>query len=490
MRRIGGGGAVYLRRSEALTATLCFCRGYHMPGWKTKVSTRDARTREQREADRKARQIEKLPRPQALHDFQYPYEKTVLSDTMFQYPVYENELDTPHLFNIVPPPDFFIYWNASDFERTSYPPLPDEDHRLLVPRADLLAWKNHRQRSLKYLRKHEVLPRYLPHVHQDVNLSVVFPGTYATRARKCEETGESLPPPPPVSELTPRNFWMTAHCGNYIELTELQHPPSIFFFEEEEGERKESASGAEFYTLIIASPDFPYRVPPESDGRKEKGFFLNYMVANLPGGGNGPHAPVAKGVVVDTRGADKKGDVVMPYVPPLPTEDAGTTRHLCMLFKQSDYASSLTTVMDETEESFIARSDFRIHAPHREGFSVTANTTLREVDAVLPPDPCAVTFFLTKWDIQVQEFYESRGLPEPAAPPDEEIEAILAFHAKKPSELRVRARHRPDGSTNIGDDPNFWGQSEPTMMANGSMQSLWSRRTALGRNGVPVTYRR
>ncbi|KEG12846.1 hypothetical protein DQ04_01381020 [Trypanosoma grayi] len=485
MRRVGGSirpaYGVPIAAAAAVAAVMPL-RGYHMPGWKTKISTKDARTREQRETDRKARQIEKLPRPQALHDFQYPYEKTVLSDTMFQYPVYENDLDTPHLFNLTPPPDFFLYWNVSDFERTSYPPIPAEDHRLLVPHAASPSWRNHHQRSLKYLRKHEVLPHYVPHVHQDVNLSVVFPGTYATRARRSEETGEVLPPPPPVTELNHRNFWMTAHSGNYIELTDVQHPPSIFFFE--------AGKGTEWYTLIIASPDYPYRVPAEVDGRTERGFFLNYMVVNLPGGGNGIQPHVANGIIANTAGMEKKGDVVVPYVPPLPTEDAGTTRHMCMLFKQYERVSSVTKAMDDTVEGFAARCAFRLHTPHREGVSVAASSTLCDVDGVLPPDPSAVTFFQTKWDIQVQEFYESRGLAEPAAPPDEEIEAILAYHARKPSELRVSARHRPDGSTNMGDDPNFWAQSEPTVMENGTMQSLWSRRTALGKNGIPVTLRR
>lgn len=214
------------------------------------------------------------------------------------------------------------------------------------------------------------------------------------------------------------------------------------------------------------------------------------MVVNLPGGRNSPPLLVANGVVVSTLGVDKKGDVVMPYIAPLPTEDAGTTRHLCMLFKQQGRVSSVAPLLDDTGDCFVARSNYRLHAPHREGIPPATAATLREVDALLMSEPSAVTFFQTKWDIQVQEFYESRGMLEPAAPPDEEIEAILAYHSKKSSDLRVRARHRPDGATNMGDDPNFWAQSQPTMMGYGLMQNLWSRRTALGKNGVPLTFPR
>lgn len=459
-------------------------RLYHMPGWKTKSSTKDARTREQREADRKVRQIEKLPRPEALHDFQYPYEKTVLTDYLFQYPVYANELDTPALFNLTPPPDFFLYWNVSDFDRTSYPAVPSQDHRVLVP-SSASEWKTHREVMKKYLRKHEISPQLVPNVSADVNLSVVFAGQYQTRARVDEETGKPFPPPIPETILTRRNFWFTAHCGNYIDLCELQHPPSIFFFEDEI-----SANSESYYTLVIMSPDYPYRVPGYVNrNRPQDGFFLNYMVANLRGG------PVAmdkgSGSVVNTDGLAKRGDVVIPYVPPLPTEDAGTTRHVCLLYKQAKKVAvrSLSPSKETVDFPLSTRSQFRLHDPARETGDLPASlASLRALERVLLPEPSAATFFQTKWDIQVQEYYEKVDLPEPAAPVDPEIEALLEFHAKRPEDVRIRARHRPDGSTNIGNDPNFWGQNMPTRVMDGTMQSLWSRRTAMGENGVPVIF--
>ncbi|KPI90783.1 hypothetical protein ABL78_0016 [Leptomonas seymouri] len=470
---------------------------FHMPGWKTQLSTKDARSREQREADRKARQIEKLPRPEALHDFQYPYEKTVLSDSMFEYPVFESELDTPHLFHLTPPPDFFVYWNATDFERTSYPPVPKLDHRVLVPSSQSQHWVEHRSCMLRYLRKHEVCPAYVPRVKADVNLSVVFPGQYSTRARLTDEDGEPVPVPPPETRLTSRNFWFTAHCGNYIELTDLQQPPSIFFFEEEDAATATAtqltSAGPNYYTLLILSPDYPYRVPLSHDRqRASKGFFLNYMVSNLSA------QPAAKvnGMVVDTEGLQRAGDVVVPYVAPLPTEDAGTTRHLCLLFKQTRPVPNVRALTPEEERRHFplaVRSDFRLHTATSGGEDAAAEpaaclASLRAVEAAIPADPSAVTFFTTKWDIQVQEYYEKVGLPEPAAPVDEEIEALLEYHAAPPHKLRVRARHRADGSLNNGEDPHFWGQAAPTRMLDGSMQrgSGWSRRTAMGQNGVPV----
>eukprot|EP00796_Vickermania_ingenoplastis_P013256 gene13256-9099_t len=452
--------------------TLCVSRsGFHLPGWKTKVSTKDARTRQQREADRKIRQIEKLPPVEALHDFQYPYEKTVLSDYMFQYPLYENELDTPHLFNITPPPNFFLYWNVRDFERTAYPEVPEEDHRLLTPSSSCGTWREHRRRTMRYLEKHQIIPHFLPHTRFDVNMSVVFPGRYETRARLDSKTGKRPLPPPPETSLHRRNFWFTAHCGNYIELTELQTAPSVFL--------RPSAESPGLYTLLIVSPDYPYRIPAFEDRSAARGFFVHYMIANLsPAEAAGPSS----------------GDVVIPYVPPLPTEDAGTTRHICLLYRQErPIPLSATPPIDMWErEAFplALRSNFRLHDPSRRQLVDGPLKNIAAVEQSISPDPRAITFFQTKWDIQVQEYYESIGHPEPAAPVDDVTEALLEFHAGKSEDFRVRSRHRPDGSTNIGDDPQFWSQMERTHVGDGSMQPLWSRRTAMGSNGVPVTYPR
>ncbi|CCW62827.1 unnamed protein product [Phytomonas sp. EM1] len=457
------------------------------------TSTKDTRTREQREADRKARQIGKLPRPEALHDFQYPYEKTILSDYMFQYPVYENELDTPSLFNLAPPPDFFLYWNSKDFERTAYPPVPEQDHRLLIPSAKNEAWTEHSVRVRKYLRKHEISPNFVPVIRANVNLSVVFPGRYLVRAVLDEETGQLPPPPPPESTLTRQNFPFTAHCGNFIELCELQQPPSIFFVEEN---REGAVDPPSFYTLVIVSPDYPYRVPGYVNRhRPEDGFFLHYMIANLPGGNEG--GAIARcprhDRVLNAADLRKEGEVVIPYVPPLPTEDAGTTRHLCLLYKQTRKVRVHPLSAEEEASHFplAVRSQFRLHDPDARTRRVgvpACLASLRVVEDAIPPEPSAVSFFQTAWDIQVQEFYEKLHLPEPALPFDEEIEALLEFHAQEAGRFRVRARHRPDGSTNMGNDPSFWGQMVPTRVQDGSMQKHWSRRTAMGANGVPIVY--
>lgn len=550
-------------------------RSYHLPGWKTKVCTKDARTRQQREDDRKVRQLEKLPPVEALHDFQYPYEKTILSDYMFQYPLFENELDTPHLFYLTPPPNFFLYWNVSDFERTNYPSVPQEDHRILLPSSTCKKWEEHRTRSLRYLKKHQIIPNFFTHVDLKVNLSVVFSSSFSSRSSSSfhQQRKKALAPPtdspsvptPRTNRLTRRNFWFTAHCGNYIELKDLQDPPTIFLKDYlsdshceqnqrvfvdrgdsvQKGEDAQQTAGAandshHYYTFLMVSPDYPYRLPSYDDKREQRGFFLHYMVANLSSAelqemvfsssSLSSSAQEEKGMLPSPSQLHHSiGDVVVPYAPPLPTEDAGTTRHLCVLYRQREkvcVTNSLSPsscdcpLTQEWENKYFPlalRSNFRLYDPSRSQKckhlsmnsgehselpssnvhgsrkeTTSASNGLGDISAVeqslLSPVPDALTFFQTKWDIQVQEYYERICHPEPAAPIDETIEALLEFHAAKPEEYRIRSRHRPDGSTNVGDDPQFWGEREPTRIMRGSMLSLWSRRTTMGRNSVPVTY--
>ena len=62
-------------------------------------------------------------------------------------PVYASELDTPHLFNLYPPADFFVHFCAADFERSNYPPVPDTDVRALEANNTNAAWTAHRTLS-------------------------------------------------------------------------------------------------------------------------------------------------------------------------------------------------------------------------------------------------------------------------------------------------------------------------------------------------------
>jgi hypothetical protein len=392
---------------------------------------------------------------------------------MFQTPVFANDLDTPELFHLSPPPNFFLYWNHSSFDRTNFPPVPDVDHRLLSPDDSVKEWVTHRGVATKYLAKHGIVPSFVPHVSHAVNMSVVYNGVFDRRLRRdLEDPAIPAPPRPPVEELNARNFWFTAHCGNFIELFETQDAPAVFLHESSE----DRSGGAQLYTLMVASPDYPYATAPNIS---TSGFFLNYVVSNLKAGAPGAAAT--------------GGEVVVPYVHPLPTEDGGTVRVMCMLFRQKTRVEGIRP-LDPTEllSAFPhpLRSQYRLHqylANPALGDAVAGYFKLPAVEKSLDGiHPVALTFYRTTWDIQVQEHYEAIGVPEPAYQHDEELEAILQYNATPSAQLRVRARHTPDGAKNPGNDPIFWQQSEPTVTADGTMSKLWSRRTQLGANGKRI----
>lgn len=451
-----------MRRAHSAVAASLAVRHMNLPGWKTSLSTGDARSKEQREIDRKARHIEKLPKPVALHAPQYPYDRHIIADHTMQPIVFQDHLDTPTLFNIESPADFFLYWNCNDFNRTNYPPVPELDHRML--KVDSEEWVKHRLLSQRYLQKHSIVPTYFSAAPQNVNMSAVFSGTHDVRAR-ADDDGNVLPPPPPVSELDARNFWFTAHCGNYIDLHEVQQAPSLFLNVPEEDIKNDV-----HYTFVMASPDYPYRTDPNAT------FMLNYIMANIPASG-----------VCD---AARQGTVVVPYVAPLPTEDAGCSRQLCILYKQKGKITSPELRELKADEElrilpFAQRAAFRFHDNKSlEGKNLRANFgALTAVEESLQHIPVSITLFHTKWDIQVQEYYEKIGAAEPAYTQDESIESTLHYLARTRESFQVRSRFLADGTLNQGNDVQLFVQNAETRIGEGSSWDYRSRRHLLGHNG-------
>ena len=465
MRRIAAAASScsVLATSGAVSApTTAAVRHMNHPGWNTSLSTGDGRSKEQKELDRKARHLDKLPKAVALHAPQYPYERSILADHMMQPIVYSDHLDTPDLFNNEGPSDFFLYCNAADFGRTQYPAVPDRDHRQYS--ADSKEYKRLFPHHRDYLAKHHITPTFFSSTPQSVNMSAVFSGRYDVRAR-TDEDGKLIPPPPPETSIHARNFWFTAHYGNYIDLHEVQQAPSIFL-NPPRSHVKERA----LYTFVMASPDYPYRNDPDAT------FMLNYVVSNIP-------------AFVEDNAAPRAGNVVVPYVPPLPTEDAGCTRQLCFLYRQKAHVNpdllQQTPDTDPAMFTFADRSNFRFH-----DWNTKSGKDLRKrfralgsVEKALPKVPETINFFHTKWDIQVQEYYEKIGEPEPAFTLGERLEGTLNYLARSRDSFRINSRYLADGTINNGDKPQNYVQYTNTKMGVNTSFTLRSRRHALGADG-------
>lgn len=517
--------AAIIVASSATSESLRHCS---YPGWQSQSSTRDQRSREQREVERRNRQLEKLPRPELLHDFQFPFEKRVLCDTWFQPPVYHSELDTPRLFNHYPPNDFFLYFNAADFQRTQLPPVPDVDFRKLSSSSssttttdstsnntsdsaskDFFTWKRHTLIANQYLRKHEVVPHLIPNVDHSINLSVVF-GTSSTNR----------------DELTRENFWKTSLYGNFMELKEshfvkeVEREQNEDEAEEDEAatknskkngsKSKKSRSGGvsrfsqprevpvrdetatpsiflstaptqkntstnasndqQLYTLLIVSPDYPCRAEPNET------FFLHYAVCNLKpsSSSSSPQTPI-----------DVTGKEVVSYVPPLPTEDAGCARVLCVLFPQEkEFDVSKASSSSSKDLPFEKRCVFRLHSgTNNNNNSNNTNNGIYQLEHLIDPTTAsACTFFQTSWDIQTQEFYEARNLPEPRYYP-EDITALLEYNALPRDFTQVSSRHNAYGGVQ---EDEVIEQFDKLVIGQNTVTAGISRHTLLSKDGRKI----
>jgi hypothetical protein len=276
-----------------------------------------------------------------------------------------------------------------------------------------------------YMEKHGVAA-LLPQVSGDVNMSVVF------------HSGDA-------AALDRNTFWTTAHCGNYIELSRCQRAPSVFL-KGEPGKK---------YALFMVCPDYPYRA------ETPRAFFLHGVIGNLTASADGTLA--------------SSGDVIVPFVPPLPTEDAGSARILCVLLPQNEGATLTAPPAPLTHEQ---RAAYRMHDP-----VVGADAPLHEVEAQVGAAPAAVSFFQTAWDIQVQEWYAAAGRPEPAYVP-EDVVGLLRYNALPESYHRVSSRHQADGAVS---DDTVLEQSQPLVPMQSSASTYLSRRTLLSKDKKEFT---
>ena len=353
-----------------------------VPGWRTMSSTLETRTREKREEDRKKRQLEKLPCPELLWSPQYGLQKTVLCDHWFQPRQYSDALDTPHLFHSPHhvPHTFFMRVSMSDFRRTSYPEIPQKDYRGFTSEQ----WNESEEKKLapQYLRKHGIVPEFFPCVENDVNFSVLH-------EEVADHPGRST-------------FWRSPHFGNYIEAKHLQQPARIYL-----------PKDGNLYALLIVSPDYPFRT------KSDTGFLLHGLQYNLRG--EGINRPCV-------------GSTTLPYLPPLPTEDAGTYRVLYVLFRQTKELNIRPLPTDE-KELFALRRDFRLHAKHNSFFDEDG----------LAEFPSAIRMLCTVWDLNIARWYERVGIPEPSYIPEDTYAEILSYAESIDADKKVKSRIRFEG---------------------------------------------
>eukprot|EP01059_Diplonema_ambulator_P036505 TRINITY_DN9108_c0_g1_i1.p1 TRINITY_DN9108_c0_g1~~TRINITY_DN9108_c0_g1_i1.p1 ORF type:complete len:439 (+),score=128.06 TRINITY_DN9108_c0_g1_i1:42-1319(+) len=262
-----------------------------------------------------------------------------------------------------------ISLNAKDLGKVVYPAVPEEDSRMLS-NAEWRHFAN-QDKVRKYLQKHLMFSIF-PNMSSNVNMNVAY-------------GSDSL-----------RHYWRSVYTGNVIEVKHTMQQPRVMIPDD-------SLDDDAYYTLVMASPDYPFRAEPED------GHLLHWVVSNIkPQGGR-----------VDVAAA---GDTVVPYLMPLPSEDAGLLRYVFALYKQNGKIS-----VSEASASLSDRRRFQLHGTAGKAI----DSIMKPVHAAVGPDPEAVTFFHTSFDYEVADWYKANDEPEPMWTPTDILENTANFVRKE-----------------------------------------------------------
>ena len=292
-----------------------------------------------------------------------------------------------------------VSYNARDMGKVVYPPVPKVDQRTLSNKAYLEDDSQNRVRQ--YLQKHHIFSVF-PRVSCTLNLSVSY-----------------------GKDDSKRSYWDSVYRGNVIEMAKTVAQPKVRIPSDlvEEGA---------LYTMLMLCPDHPFRADAEH------GHVLHWAVSNI----------TAEGGSVDVV---EKADVVVPYLHPLPSEDAGLLRYIFVLFKQD--ARVETATLSETDAGLNARRHFFLHDSARGEGKLAA--AMNAVEQQVDDEPEALSFFHTAFDYQVMEYYQKHDLPEPMYHPKDIVDDTVNFAVQDSSQ--DMAKNTPMGGIEHIHAGNKWG---------------------------------
>eukprot|EP01062_Namystynia_karyoxenos_P073441 TRINITY_DN70239_c0_g1_i1.p1 TRINITY_DN70239_c0_g1~~TRINITY_DN70239_c0_g1_i1.p1 ORF type:complete len:468 (+),score=115.52 TRINITY_DN70239_c0_g1_i1:90-1406(+) len=285
--------------------------------------------------------------------------------------------------------------------RTQYPLVPSEDARVLSNGE----WQapERQERVRLYLQKHQIF-HIFPDCTSDVNLNVNYGGDDS------------------------RSYWKSVHRGNFIELGYMLQRPRVML--PADGLDPEAR-----YTLAMFTPDHPFRAQPED------GHCLHWLVANLRSG----DAPGGDGL---RRDSAAEGHTVVPYLHPLPSEDAGCLRYIFALFRQTAELTGLPPAPDRVP--LARRRHFQLHQPRDGGDAI--DRALTRVAEGIDDRPCGLSFAHTEFDYEVAEWYQAEGEPEPKWFPDDMRTELSRYHREE----RFIALHTPWGKAELHTASRNW----------------------------------
>lgn len=267
---------------------------------------------------------------------------------------------------------YFLRLDMTKFGQKVLPPVPDIDFRKLS-NADWI---------IKYKR-----PALITTLTEKLEL---YPDLFEESAGFIENFQAGLHINLNVM-FGDQSYYSSALMGNFIQVSDTLNMPVVEY-------PADGISPDSLFTLVMLTPDHPFRLDPYPEP------FVHWMISNIPGN------------------EVSKGETVTEYLPPLPTEYAGTFRYVFMLFKQDSHidVNTLKTqeIVEEEEEE-----EQEVEEGEEQDGSVEENADMRRRrflynmlhNSFLQSGalPSAISSFRTEYDFCVTEAYQRMGIDEP-----------------------------------------------------------------------------
>eukprot|EP01080_Neovahlkampfia_damariscottae_P001203 gene1203-11293_t len=178
-------------------------------------------------------------------------------------------------------------------------------------------------------------------------------------------------------------YYDNSLLGNYLEVQSLKNEPKVIF-------PKDGLNENDLYTLIMFTPDYPFRLVPD------EGVFVHWIISNIP------------------MNKVKEGNLICDYLSPLPTENAGTFRYIFQLHKQN---KKIDQNLNQKFKSFESRKN------------VDLQNFLNEMN--IDKFSNGMSFFRTEYDHCVSEKYGELNIEEPNYVPPDQIHSKNQNEKKK-----------------------------------------------------------
>ncbi|KAJ9443924.1 putative phosphatidylethanolamine-binding protein [Diplonema papillatum] len=266
-----------------------------------------------------------------------------------------------------------ISLNIKDLGKVYYPKVPSVDSRTLTNKQ----WRRqaNQNKVRLYLQKHQLFSVF-PSASSELNMNVNY------------------------SDDTPRKYWQSVYTGNVLELNKLLNAPRVMI-------ASDGISGDDYYTLVMSTPDYPFRTAPEP------GHLLHWVVANIK-------------VSPERLDLVPSADTIVPYLMPLPSEDAGLLRYTFALYKQT---KKLENPQCLSSAALSERRHFFLH--NTTGTEHSVRKAMSPIEEVIGADPTALTFFHTAFDYEVADWYTQNHEREPMWHPTDIVENTTHYQRKE-----------------------------------------------------------